>query len=228
MVTNDAHIDRNATGPRLTLSERARRIVGGIAFSLQAIAVARRVRPALVHANDWNTMWAALCIKYVCGARLVYDSHELWADRNGRWEWRPWLRACEALFVRVADGVLTSSPGYADALATRYRISRPAVVRNIPECRGARAAASGGRPAVPLVVYIGGLMPGRGLEQMIDALALIPEARLRAVGPGAHRYRERLLARATAAGVADRVDLRRAVAPAEVPAALAEAAAGLC
>jgi glycosyltransferase involved in cell wall biosynthesis len=227
-VTDDAHIERNTKPSSLTLSERARRILSGIAFSLQAIVVARRVRPALVHANDWNTMWAALCIKYVCGARVVYDSHELWADRNGRWEWRPWLLACEALFVRIADVVLTSSPGYADALATRYRISRPAVVRNIPERRGARAAASGARPAAPLVVYIGGLMPGRGLEQMIDALALVPEARLRTVGPGGQRYRERLLERATTAGVADRVDLRRAVAPAEVPAALAEAAAGLC
>jgi glycosyltransferase involved in cell wall biosynthesis len=239
---------------------RARRILSGISYSLQAIVVARRMRPRLVHANDWNTMWAGLLVKLLCGAPLVYDSHELWADRNGRWEWRPWLLAGEALFVRVADEVLTSSPGYADVLATRYCTSRPTVVRNIPESHfavpaqlpagssdvhdgalrsfadrsrmherpAATAGANGGRPALALVVYIGGLMPGRGLEQMIDALPLVPEARLRAIGPVAPRYRASLLSRAETAGVTDRIELRSPVPPAEVGSALAGAAVGLC
>jgi glycosyltransferase involved in cell wall biosynthesis len=241
------HLDPQASpvAPRLTPAGRARRTLSGVSFTLQALPVALRSRPQLVHANDWNTMWTGLLVKLLCGSRLVYDSHELWADRNGRWEWRPWLLACEALFVRAADEVLTSSPGYADALAARYRIPRPTVVRNIPEGprdpNGLRApesdrvsasphipAVSRSQPVAPLVVYIGGLMPGRGLEQMIDALPLIPAARLRAVGPGTPRYRESLLARAEGAGVLDRVDLRPAVAPAEVPDALAEATAGLC
>jgi glycosyltransferase involved in cell wall biosynthesis len=237
--------------PRLTVTARARRVLSGLSFSLQALVLARRIRPKLVHANDWNTMWAGLLIKSLCGSRLVYDSHELWADRNGRWEWRPWLLACEALFVRAADEVLTSSPGYADALAARYRIPRPAVVRNIPEtppittqdphatapnpiaalnhlAAPANHAPPRSRPTEGLVVYIGGLMPGRGLEQMIDALPLIPEARLRAVGPGAPHYRASLLAHAQATGVLDRVELRQPVAPTEVGGILAEAAAGLC
>jgi glycosyltransferase involved in cell wall biosynthesis len=204
-------------------------MLSGLYFSARAVALARRLRPEVVHANDWNTMWAGLFAKWLGGSRLVYDSHELWADRNGRWEWRPWLLACEALFVRAADGVITSSPGYADVLARRYRIARPAVVRNIPEGLSRAAATAGrSRPAAALVVYIGGLMPGRGLEQAIDALPLLPEARLRAVGPGAAHYRAGLLARARAAGVLDRVELRDPVAPAEVAGVLVEAAAGLC
>jgi glycosyltransferase involved in cell wall biosynthesis len=217
--------------PRLTLAARARRVLSGLSFALQALVLARRVRPELVHANDWNTMWTGLLIKCLCRSRLVYDSHELWADRNGRWEWRPWLLACEALFVRAADEVLTSSPGYADALAARYRIAPPTVVRNIPEgpatAQDSRVVPQS-RPVDPLVVYVGGLMPGRGLEQMIDALPLIPETRLRAVGPGAPHYRASLLARAQATGVLDRVELRQPVAPAEVGGTLADAAAGLC
>ena len=102
-------------------------------------------RPALVHANDWNTMWCGLAIKLTCGARLVYDSHELWAERNGRWERRWWLLASEALFVRVADEVITASPGYADALGRRYRSGRATVVRNIPDVPGPPAR----RPSRP-------------------------------------------------------------------------------
>jgi glycosyltransferase involved in cell wall biosynthesis len=231
LLREDCLLRGSTATTRLTLAARTRRILSGLSFSLQALALARRARPELVHANDWNTAWTGLLIKCLCRSRVVYDSHELWADRNGRWEWRPWLLACEALFVRAADEVLTSSPGYADVLAARYRIARPTVVRNIPEgpatAQDSRVVPQS-RPVDPLVVYVGGLMPGRGLEQMIDALPLIPEARLRAVGPGALHYRASLLARAQATGVLDRVELRQPVAPAEVGGALAEAAAGLC
>ena len=71
-------------------------------------------------------------------------------------------------------------------------------------------------------------MPGRGLEQMIDALPLLPEVRLCAIGPGTPLYRSGLLTRAASMGVADRVVLRAPVAPGEVNRALAGAAAGLC
>src|SRR5271165_1542367 len=222
----------SAPRPKLTLGGRMRRIFSGLSFSRQAVSVGLQTQPELVHANDWNTMWAGLAIKLTCGARLIYDSHELWPDRNGRWEWRPWLLAGEALFVRAADEVITSSTGYADALAGRYRVARPAVVRNIPE----RTEGAGGAPRedlehdheAPRVVYVGGLMPGRGLEQMIDALIHLPGVRLCAIGPGATHYRASLRRRAAAAGVDDRIELRDPVAPGEVQRVLAGAAAGLC
>jgi glycosyltransferase involved in cell wall biosynthesis len=204
---------------------RVRRTLAGASFAWQALQVARRERPALVQANDWNTMWCGVAIKLACGARLIYDSHELWADRNGRWERRWWLLASEALFVRVADVVTTASPGYADALRARYRIERPTVIRNIPDGPLAQAA----QPRTPpLAVYVGGLMPGRGLEQTIDALALAPGIRLRAIGPGAPAYRTSLLERAETAGVTHRIELHPPVPSADVSAALADAAAGLC
>jgi glycosyltransferase involved in cell wall biosynthesis len=206
---------------------RLRRALSGAAFARQALALARRERPALVHANDWNTMWCGLAIKLTVGSRLVYDSHELWADRNGRWEWRPWLLASEALFVRMADAVLTASPGYADTLARRYRIPRPMVVRNIPEVAQRNdVAREQGEP--PCVVYVGGLMRGRGLEQTIDALALMEGIGVRMIGPGSAEYRSSLIERARAAGVMERVRIEPPVPPADVPAVLGEALAGLC
>jgi glycosyltransferase involved in cell wall biosynthesis len=220
---------------RIGPSARARRILNGLSFALRALIVARRVRPELVHANDWNTMWSGMAIKLVCGARLVYDSHELWADRNGRWESRLWLLASEALFVRVADEVLASSPGHAAAIAARYRVTRPTVVRNIPEARAAAAgpdivrretASNACQP--PLVAYVGGLMPGRGLEQAIDAVALLPDVRLRTIGTGSADYRASLIARAAALEVADRVELCAPVRPGDVTGALAGATVGLC
>ena len=98
----------------------------------QGIGAVRALRPSLLHCNDWNTMWIGVAAKLTRGTHVVYDSHELWADRNGRPELRAWLVAAEALFVRVADEVVTTSPGYADELARRYRIPAADVVRNLP------------------------------------------------------------------------------------------------
>jgi glycosyltransferase involved in cell wall biosynthesis len=213
--------------PHETLPPRARlrRVAVGGWFLARAVAIARRLRPRVVHANDWNTMWAGLLVKLLCGSRLIYDSHELWADRNGRWENRAWLIVSEALFVRVADEVLTTSVGHARALATRYRIPEPTVVRNIPDwVAGVESVLS----EPPLIIYLGGLMPGRGLEQMIDALPDVPGISFRAIGPGAAHYRASLEQRARSCGVADRFELRPAVQPDAVSAALRGAAIGLC
>jgi glycosyltransferase involved in cell wall biosynthesis len=209
-----------------TAGAAIRRTARAAAYARGAIGVARAWRPDLVHANDHNTMWPALAIGTATGARVLYDSHELWTDRNGRPEWRPGLLAAEALFVRAADGVITASPGYSQALADRHRVPRPAVVRNIP-----RAAPRPPEPPVPdgppEIVYVGGLMRGRGLELAIEALALLPGARLRLVGPGSDRYAAELRTRATAAGVADRVTFAGAVPPGAVVAAAAGARVGL-
>src|SRR5271169_5806654 len=73
-------------GSSLSPLARVRRIVVGLAWTVRAARLTIGARPALVHANDWNTMWAGVLAKLVCRCALVYDSHELWADRNGRWE----------------------------------------------------------------------------------------------------------------------------------------------
>ena len=212
----------------LAYGARLGRLLSGVSFAYQAVKLGRALKPRVVHANDWNTMWAGIAIKLLTGAALVYDSHELWADRNGRWESRAWLIACEALFVRIADQVITASPGYGAALASRYRVATPTVIRNIPSMPTAGPPAPAAPPALPVLVYVGGLLPGRGLEQAIDALALLPGVQLRTIGPGSPSYRAGLLARAAAHGVTKQLELRDAVAPAAVTAALEGATAGLC
>jgi glycosyltransferase involved in cell wall biosynthesis len=236
--TGSAREESASTGSRLAgVSARLRRLAVTVAYHLQGVALARRVGPALVHANDYNTMWIALGAKWLCGSAVVYDSHELWADRNGRREWRPWLLACETLFVRLADVTITASPGYATALAGRYRIAEPVVVRNIPDApavngpppgaAGPSTRSPGRASQPPHAVYVGGLMPGRGLEVSIRALAAVPELRLRLIGPGSPRYCATLRELAERCGVAARLELREPVAPDEVVAAAARASVGL-
>lgn len=213
------------------LQQLSRRLAITTVYYLQGIGLAWRTSPALVHANDYNTMWIGIAAKLLRGSRLIYDSHELWPDRNGRPEWRPWLLLCEALFVRIADTTITTSPGYAAAIAGRYRVAPPLVIRNIPAGNPRGQAGEQAQRAhdqtAPLAVYIGGLIPGRGIEQAIRALARTSDMRLELIGPGSASYRSGLIRCAEEAGVADRVRLAPAVPPNAVLDALADADLGL-
>jgi glycosyltransferase involved in cell wall biosynthesis len=220
---------RRATGGALPAGTvAAHRSLTALDWNRRALGHLRRLRPTLIHANDHNTMWPALAARALTGARVVYDSHELWPDRNGRREWRPWLIAAERRFVRYADAVTTASPGYAEVLAKRYRIAPPVLVRNIPRTTSRSSSGERQLSGPPTLAYAGGLMPGRGLEPAIRVLALIPELRLQLIGSGAADYIASLRFAAAHMGVAERLEFVPAVAPDALIDALRGAAAGLC
>ena len=206
-----------------------RRLVIAWAYYLQGVALVRRMSPALVHANDYNTMWIGIAAKLLRDSRLVYDAHELWPDRYQRPEWRPWLLMSEWLFVRLADANVTVSPGCAELIGRRYRVAPPVVVRNIPERFVKSSVPPEGLRAgnAPLAVYIGLVVTGRGIEQTIEALAAAPGLQLRLIGRGSDEYRAELERLAAEIGVGDRVHYTPPVEPTEVVRAIAGADIGL-
>ena len=170
---------------------RVHRALTAADYYRQGIGAVRALRPALLHCNDWNTMWIGVAAKLGRGTHVVYDSHELWADRNGRPELRPWLLAAEALFVRAADEVVTDEPRLRRRAGAALPHPAPDA-RPQPPRPAARPTAA--RPVgPPTLVYVGGLLRGRGLEQAIEALALVPELRIALIGPVAEPYRAELL-----------------------------------
>ncbi len=227
----------SGSGPPRSIAVRAHRWFRTIDFYRRAVARVRELRPALIHCNDYNTMWVGVAARLIGGTAVIYDSHELWADRNGRREPRWWLLACEFLFVRCAHQTITASPGYAEIMARRYRIQPPRVIRNIPANglvdrsplpetgAGSTDPPDGG--GGPVAVYAGALTSGRGLEISIRALAQVPGARLRFVGPSHDAYRAELAALARREGVADRLELPGAVPPERLLDAIREASVGL-
>jgi glycosyltransferase involved in cell wall biosynthesis len=208
--------------------DRLRRLLIAAAYNLQASALLVRTSPALVHANDYTTMWPGVAAKLLRRSRLVYDSHELWPDQ-GTPEWRPWLLAAEWLFVRVADALVAANPAISETMARRFRVDPPVVVRNVPEHRAASPAPPEGLRAgrAPLAVYVGGIVPGRGIEQAIDAVASVPQLRLRLMGQSSDGYRAELESRAAEAGLSDRIEFRPPVEPTAVADTIAGADMGI-
>jgi glycosyltransferase involved in cell wall biosynthesis len=148
-----------------------------------ARAAAEIAGPADVyHGHDLTGLPAAVFARrrHNPGARLIYDSHELYVDSAatvGRPSWAVgWLRRRERAWAAEVDALVTVSDGYAGHLAPRLGISRVVTVYNCPPLaqvaterseliRDAAAIPAG----APIVLYHGGLRAGRGVAELARA-----------------------------------------------------------
>ena len=132
------------------------------------------------------------------------------------------LAAREAHVWQAADGYITITAGLADELATRFGArERTAVIPDGMRMPGSVTAA----PADRVVAYAGHLYAWKGVDVLLRALALLPDAR--AVIVGGHDKESdigRLRALASELGITGRVAFTGQVEPAKVGAHLASSA----
>jgi len=164
---------------------------------------------------------------------VVYDARENFAgippQEQGNVRRHAVLVREEARYIRAAEAVITVSEPIADVLAERYRLPRrPAVVLNVPPAPAGPRDAPGGPdhadvrlpgerrptvreaagldPAIPLLVYSGAVSRARGIDVLVEAMALLPGVHLALVTvPFPHPHVPGLLERAAALGAADRI-----------------------
>ena len=159
--------------------------------------------PAAVYiASDLYTLPALAAASSKHGGRLVFDSRELYAHLDST-AGRPWVRGVwatvEKRYIRRADAVLTVNSSIAGRLAAAYGIERPLVLHNVPAHsnipRSNRLREELGLPDNRrIVLYQGGLREGRGLPQLIDAVAEVPDAQLVVIGDGPFEVKAKHLA----------------------------------
>lgn len=119
----------------------------------------------------------------------------------------------ERQLIRRCDAVITVNDALADALARRYGIERPTVVMNAPSVSHAPGDADrlllrqaiGAADSDKLLLCLGAIIPHRGLEIAVDAIASLADCRLVIMGYGSDHYRGVLESRARSRGVADRL-----------------------
>lgn len=176
--------------------------IGGIpALARQAAAL----RPGVIHAHEPDSWAAALLAARRIGARVVLDVHEHYPSRlDARLPWllRPMARAMIAALCRLAalraDAVVVAKDGI-DA-----PFGRCVPVRNYAEDAGVVPRVHG--PGPLRLLHLGALGAARGAFTMLDALALLPDARLVLVGRFTDGSEPAFDARAAALGVAARIE----------------------
>jgi hypothetical protein len=167
---------------------RARRLALG--WRLARLARAREAD--VYHVHDPELLPAALWLHRTSGRPVVYDVHEYLGQtaRTKRWLPAPLRRPVAALAAAVEKGAARRLSGVVavnEDLGARFADAgaRPvAVVTNSPWADAFPAAPP---PPAPVVLYVGGLGPLRGLDLMKRAFPLVavPGARLVLAGRGA-------------------------------------------
>ncbi|HJU37615.1 MAG TPA: glycosyltransferase [Gaiellaceae bacterium] len=181
-----------AVGLALSLARRYETHFWTRSSNIAALERLRHVRPDVVLANDIDTLPIALALQ----VPVVFDAHEhapsQFAERRG---WQAlhatrirWL--CRRYLPRAAKITIVGQ-GIADAYERDFRV-RATVVTNAPHY--ADLAPTPLHDPIR-IVHHGGAQPGRGLEEMVQAAALLDERfttdfMLVESWPG---YRERLI-----------------------------------
>ena len=186
-------------------------------------------RPDILHAHDTNALEPVAWVARRLRIPFVYDGHELWLGqtRRGRplmywWAFLAYYRYIESRFLKRAAAWVTVSPPIARHLEQVSRLPRVEVVANYPELRGDGTRREirelpGGEAiptAAPIVLYLGALMPGRGLHELITAIRDVPEAHLVMLGRGGEEVA--LRRRIAELGIGDRVHIIEPVPPDQV------------
>jgi len=193
-----------------------------------AARIERAIEPVDVwQAEDIVTLPLAVALRRRHGGRVVYDANDIdtEAGRLARLPapWRALLRRRERSLAGSVDALVTVSPEYAEVLARTLRRRVDAVVRNGPTSYDppdpperrfhARLALA---PGTRVVLYLGQLMEGRGIEQLCHAIGLVDRAVLVVAGFGPEHDRYRTLAASLPHG--ERIRFLGPVAPDEIPA----------
>jgi alpha-maltose-1-phosphate synthase len=229
IASGPGSVKRGASRLQGTAASSVGRAVQAVRYLRLTRLWARDIERAVGNHDVWQAeglvaLPVALELRRRVGGAAIYDSRDLdvQSARFARLPgpWRRLLQRRERRWARSVDALISVSRPYADVLERSFG-RRPTIVMNgtpefmpldPPERRFHDCL--GLRPGMPVVMYLGLVMAGRGIEQLCAAMADVPGAVLVVAGFGVdfERYREA----AAALPHADRIHFLAGVPPDEI------------
>lgn len=136
----------------------------------------------LYHFHDPELILIGLLLR-LKGKKVIYDIHEnvpkdiLLKQGLPRWS-RPYLSYCADRFERLTSGQLSALVTVSPVIAERFLPynSQTILICNYPEAEEwAVPAERTWNRREPIVVFPGGILPERGIREMVHAMACLPD-----------------------------------------------------
>ena len=152
-------------------------IIKFIEYFVSTTKFVKKYNPDIVFCNDVYTLFFGWLFKKN-GKRFIYDSHELWKDTMHHYAYNAKLFKLlywvQKKTIGSADGVITVCNSIADILKEDHKIKRPEVIMNISEMQKCTDTniirkRTGIKENKKIVLYVGALSKGRGLENIIES-----------------------------------------------------------
>ncbi len=153
-------------------------------FFIKSALLSLRIKPSIVHGHDAISLPIIYFIKIVTGAKMIYDSHELWSQAHHKKRHKFIMSSAfwlERFIASKADHIITVSNSIAAYLSSYFGNSQISVIRNIPNPKKTKA-----NPALTpqdirrklgvtcdtiIVLYQGMIRRERGVFVLADAIA---------------------------------------------------------
>lgn len=151
----------------------------GITWKVYQAAISENGQ--LYHFHDPELIPIGLLLK-LRGKKVIYDVHEDLPRQILSKQWvKPYIRrplawimeVVEHFSARVFDGIITVTT----TIAKRFPAHKTALVQNFPipdELVSADPIPYQQRP--PIIAYVGGITAIRGIKEMVEAIALLPDS----------------------------------------------------
>lgn len=165
-------------------------------FSFSLFRKAVELKADIYHCHDLWTLQAGVIAAKINHSKLVYDSHEIEIERNtplwSEIQKKEWAKY-EMKYIHIPDEVITVSQGCANYIASHYALNKVHVIRNIPlndrmDTKKTIRRALGLDKNRPLIVYIGSVTFGRGLEVILQSLVYLRDYVFCTLGPVNRSY----------------------------------------
>jgi glycosyltransferase involved in cell wall biosynthesis len=168
------------TRDKLSRTNRYAQLIKYLEFYKRCIDAAKILQPEFVHIHDIAPLPIGMRLKKILDCRLIYDSHELWSNVNGRADNPLILNGLRDIYeksvVRKTDRVITVSNSIADQLYKICNLRRKVdVVKNVPYYREVGQRHEYFRECFnikteeKILLYQGIIAKGRGVEELIQA-----------------------------------------------------------
>lgn len=221
-------VDRERLGidlveyPHLLVKSAARNFLRQLQFNFWALARLRDIKPDIVQCNDLNTLIAGAL--YSRHARIVFDAHELFPESQDGARKAAWS-LIERLTVPRCHAFIQPERHRRAYFAKKHGLKEDgiALVENFPSGRYPFSGRDRLRErfAIPrgtrILLYTGVLGPGREIESMIRAMALLDDRyALVLLGPAFKGYEKDLEAVTAQLGLGGRVHFHPPIPNAEM------------
>jgi glycosyltransferase involved in cell wall biosynthesis len=185
-------------------------------FANQCLSLLKDEPADIYHAHDLNTLMAGWRAKRKYGGNLVYDSHELYVERNALRNspriTKVLLRKMEGFFLKSTDRIITVCDSIANEFSKRYSypFDHIKVIMNAPAFQeDVKPFSLRKKLDIPenkkILLYIGRITVNRGLEQIIQSMNSLDEFVFVIMGYGAKVYIKQLKSYIEKEGFTDRV-----------------------
>lgn len=160
-------------------------------FILKSVIKTIKIKPSIIHAHDLDCLVPAYLGKLFSGAKLIYDSHEMYTETSNINKYEKSVATfLEKKLIKKPDAIITVCNSISEELSKRYKVSVSQIIMNCPENVFSGKKTNYIRKSLSInekttvLIYQGGLNRGRGIPTLISAMQHIHGCVLVFMGSG--------------------------------------------